>query len=165
MSGTVEPMSITATKPDLFVWDYDAENIEQVRPYFDAYMEVHARLEVASEPTADSLFVGKIPGVAGSDSEELGIAMLQRMRKLVEVAAHVARFIENGGRSLASWALDNSEMRGTLARHGWLPDGTGWAVLEDVRVTVINGQVNFKHPNKHKWSSHSGRVGQYLFDA
>lgn len=153
------------TKPARFVFNKDHKDTEQVRPYFADYMRLYeALVEKGHYPYNDS-FWGQIPGLAGSPDEERGIYLLQTLRSLEDMRQRAATFKDEGGCEVTSstWPA-GIECRGTLARYGWYITGTGWEVLDDVRVKIDEktGDVMFKLPRQRQWRQHfSG--GTYLF--
>lgn len=154
-----------------FVWDRDYKNVEQVRPYFAAYTEARERLVAPGKIAYNDMFVGEIPGIAGSADEDRGIYLLQQMHRLDALAGKVAAFIEEGGKPISEFDLDGKVLRGTLARHGWYVGGTGWEVMEDVRVTLADNldipverrSVWFKGPRQRNWRHYMSSQSNYLF--
>jgi hypothetical protein len=165
------PATTATTEAVPFVWDRDYRNNEQVRPYFAAYSEVRARVAPEGLDPYDSLFIGEIPGIAGSADEATGIYLLQTMHRLDALAVEIAAFTETGGKPISEFDLDGKVLRGTLVHHGFYMGGTGWEVTKNVRVTFADNpgipverqSVLFKKPGQRNWRHQMGSQAQYLF--
>ncbi len=118
---------------NLFVWDRDYNNNEQVRPYLDAYTELRAQGVFYNDD-----FIGKIPGVAGSADEKKAIYMLSCLWHIEQERAQIAAALADG------YVRLEQGKPGSVARYahaityrpGHYVGGTGLIrTIESVRVT------------------------------
>lgn len=119
-----------------FVFNGDHSDVEQVRPWMDAYREVRAELDAAGQYPYNDSFKGRIPGIEG-EREETAIYFLQTLHNRDKDREQVEAF---GGTPVSDleWA-DGQVRRGDLCRYGWYVGGTGFQVYTDVRVTPHQG--------------------------
>lgn len=150
---TGDDISLTApaSAPAPFVFDRDYGNYEQVRPYFAEYCAVLAELENAGQYPYNNSFKGRVPSLAGASDkdEDTAIYMLQSMHSRDDMDRKVAQFAADGGYDVEE--LDGSERRGTIAKYGFYVGGTGWEVLEDVRVKRQGNRTLYKRPRQREW--------------
>ena len=156
-------MSVTTTEVPLFEWDNEYDNVEQVRPYMDAFVPLHDEFERTHGTAYNSLFKGKIPGLAGSPREDTGIYLLQTLLDLDRLGERVQQFLDAGGYRLSD-RLPGPQERGTLVHVGFYMGGTGWAVSNQVTVSVNDsGNVLFRYPRQRNWRTHHAGPDSYLF--
>ena len=133
-----------------FVFDRNYDNYEQVRPYFDDYCTVRAEIEAAGKYTYNDSFKGRIPSLAGTSNkdEDTAIYMLQSMHSRDEMDRQVEEFTAGGGYDIEDVV---GEKRGTIAQYAFYVGGTGFKVLNDVRVKRENNRTLYKLPRQRDW--------------
>lgn len=151
--------------PKPFVWNRKHGDFEQVRPYMDEFLAVYDQVKKpAAGFVPDSEFVGRIPSLEGTEPREYerAIYMLQSLRRRDIVAKQVEEFTQAGGREITVHDLKRGqELRGTVVRYGWYVDGTGFQVLEGVRLrkNVRTGELEYVEKGKRNGVGiHGGRV-------
>jgi hypothetical protein len=76
---------------NLFVWDRDYNNKEQVRPYLDTYTALRGQGVFYNDD-----FLGKIPGVAGSPDEKTAIYLLSNLWHIEQERTQIAAALADG---------------------------------------------------------------------
>ncbi|MFC0314875.1 hypothetical protein ACFQNE_14230 [Gordonia phosphorivorans] len=126
-----------ATTEKLFVWNRNYGDHEQVRPFMDQFLQVHAGIVGGGAYPYNDSFKGRIDGIAGSESEDTAIYLLQNLKSLDELDVQVAEFVNNGGCRLTDSGLVEGRMyRGTVVNYGFYVGGTGWRQHDNVRFQV-----------------------------
>lgn len=151
-----------ATTVQTFIWDKSYDNVEQVRPYLADFIPLHDEFERAHGTAYNSLFKGRIPGMAGSPNEDTGIYLLQHLLDLDRLRERTQAFLDSGGYRLTDRLPEPNE-RGTLVHTGYYMGGTGWSKVDHVKVNVENEAVKFKAPRQRNWRTHYDSVRNYLF--
>lgn len=141
-----------------FVWDNDYHNTEQVRPYLDDFLVVHAELEADGRYPYNDSFRGRIPGIAGPD-EDTAIYLLQTLKRLDELHNKVEAFLADGGERVDS--LDQTR-RGTVVHYGFYMGGTGWNEWHQARLLPRDGKPFAVLPKGRRTNGHYVAGGHVL---
>lgn len=112
-----------------FVFNGDYDDLEQARPFFAAFLEVHAALtEEGKYPYNDS-FRGRI-GVTGD--EDAAIYLCQHLLRADQSAGKVARYLADGWEPLDS-VTEITRFAGVVY-YGFYSGGGGWSEWPDARL-------------------------------
>lgn len=144
----------TSVSPAPFVFDKNYDNYEQVRPYMDEFNRVHDELlDPKRGFVYNDDFVGKLPSLAGTaeKDEKTAIYMLQSLRRINDENEKLAAFLASGGVPMEDVSVTGSTpVRGDIAAKGWYVGGTGWKVIEDVRLLLLGNQIVYSHRGKRR---------------
>lgn len=128
--------------PAPFVFNNNLRDVEQVRPYFDAYMAVFEELDAEGKFPYNDEFKGRIPGLEG-EHEDTGIYLLQTMRHHADLNDQVEEW-KGDAKVREITAADiapDEEIRCDIAMYGFYTGGTGFETLENVRLTNYRGSL------------------------
>jgi hypothetical protein len=145
---------------ELFIWDKNYDNKEQVRPYLAEY----TALRDAGTFYNDD-FKGKIPGVAGSPNEDTAIYLLSNLWRIEGELEEVARAINDGYQALPSGDPGGFKRYAKVIvyRPGHYSGGTGMiSRYESARVAFDVDGTPFAVIPKGKRHGHQVGRGQVL---
>lgn len=109
------------TTAELFIWDKNYRNLEQVRPYLAEYTALRAAGTFYNDD-----FKGKIPGVAGSPNEDTAIYLLSNLWRIEGETEEIAHAINDGYREIASSEKHEARYAEVIVyRPGHYSGGTG----------------------------------------
>lgn len=124
-----------------FTFDRNYNNLDQVRPYYPAFLAHTNTLLNAGEQPSNDLFIGHNPALAGPD-EDIAIHLLQQLAGREKVRLHREAFAALGGVPVETLDLSAGKAyRGTIAEFGYKNGGVG-SRSEDL-VRIIGRQGGF----------------------
>lgn len=140
---------MTPTTTQLFVWDRNHDNNEQVRPYMNQFLDAHREITADGGFPYNDSFKNRIVGIAGSADEDRAIYMLQQLKSLDELAVQIAEYKAAGGIDIENLE-EGTVYRGSVVRYGYYVGGTGFTRYDSVRFAIKfretrNGQTAYLH--------------------
>ncbi|WP_156251010.1 hypothetical protein [Pseudactinotalea terrae] len=157
-TGAKTEADVTLTADGPFRFDRDYKNVEQVRPYMDAFLARYDELAQAGQYPYNDSFRGHIPGIEGPD-EDTAIYLLQRLRDRDRLDAQREEFIAAGGFEVTVTDLAPGQvLRGTVVHCGYFMGGTGWQQFESARLRAQNGSLTVIEKGKRNGQWLHGKV-------
>lgn len=152
------------TQPFKFNRDY--KDRDQVLPYWDGYLSALEMIDPGSvrrdagRTIYDDEFIGKVPGLAGSDDEQTGVYMLRNLDSIRRMMAEVEAFKARGAVEITSMEPGQVIKCAETLCWGWYVGGTGIQHLTDVRVVERHGKPYAAIPKGKRTNGYALHVGE-----
>jgi hypothetical protein len=126
---------------DNFVFDGDYKNLDQVLPFYPAYIDRYDLFKAQGQYPYNDLFrKGVVKDPASRKDEDAGIYLLQTLRAQLELADRVVQAKTDGYYELDTIPTDWTKYAGII-HYGFYTNGTGWQQWLSARLCNVAGSV------------------------